>query len=215
LKHNVEQSGMKPQFIYFDMGNVLLRFSHERMAQQMALVVSIEPAAAWRILFDDGLEWAYERGELTREQFYGRFCEAAGVRLTDINALDAAGNDIFELNAPIVGLVGRLVAAGYRLGVCSNTTHSHWTHCTNRFAFLTTMFEIHALSYRLLAMKPDARFYRAAAALTAGSSNQIFFTDDRADNVAAAAAEGWDAVQFESVSQLNQELRNRGITLNY
>jgi putative hydrolase of the HAD superfamily len=69
---------MLPQFIYFDMGNVLLRFSHERMAEQMARVTGIDPALAWRILFEDGLEWAYERGELSREQFYGRFCELAG-----------------------------------------------------------------------------------------------------------------------------------------
>ena len=28
---------MQPQFLYFDMGNVLLHFSHERMAEQMAV----------------------------------------------------------------------------------------------------------------------------------------------------------------------------------
>ena len=48
---------MRPQFIYFDMGNVLLHFSHERMAEQMARVAGIEPALAWRILFEDGSRW--------------------------------------------------------------------------------------------------------------------------------------------------------------
>jgi putative hydrolase of the HAD superfamily len=207
--------GMEPQFLYFDMGNVLLRFSHERMAQQMAGVAGTDRQTAWRILFEDGLEWAYERGELTREQFYGRFCEAAGVALADIEALDAAGNDIFELNAPIVGLVGRLFGAGYRLGVCSNTTLSHWNYCARRFAFLTTMFSVHALSYGLGAMKPDPQFFSAATRLARVPAEDIFFTDDRTDNVAAAKAAGWDAVLFESVSQLNQALRNRGIVMNY
>src|SRR5262245_7118149 len=105
---------MRPEFFFFDMGNVVLRFSHERMAEQMARVAGIEPRIAWRILFDDGLEWAYERGELTRDEFYGRFCEAAGTR-ADINLLDEAANDIFELNSPIVGPVGRLALAGFRL----------------------------------------------------------------------------------------------------
>jgi len=109
--------GMQPQFVYFDMGNVLLPFSHEKMAEQMARVAGIESKRAWQILFEDGLEWAYERGELTREQFYGRFCESAG-SWPDMTALDGAGNDIFELNAPIMGLVGRLFCAGYCLGVC-------------------------------------------------------------------------------------------------
>src|SRR4051794_31012791 len=152
---------MRPQFIYFDMGNVLLHFSHERMAEQMARVAGIEPALSWRILFEGGLEWAFERGELTREEFYNRYCEAAG-KTADIDQLDAAGNDIFELNAPIIGPVGRLAEAGYRLGVCSNTTLSHWTYCTGRFRVLTSVFAVHALSYKLKAMKPEEPFYVAA-----------------------------------------------------
>jgi glucose-1-phosphatase len=205
---------MRPQFIYFDMGNVLLHFSHERMAQQMARVAGIEPALAWRILFEDGLEWTYERGEVTRDEFYRRFCEAAG-GLADIDQLDAAGNEIFELNAPIMGPVGRLQGAGYRLGVCSNTTVSHWTYCTRRFRFLTAGFSVRALSYQLGAMKPDPRFYAAATRLAGIAPEGIFFTDDRADNVAAAAAAGWDAVQYESVSQLNEALFSRGVRMNF
>src|SRR5262245_7555822 len=101
---------MAISFLYFDMGNVLLYFSHEKMAEQMARVAGIPPAQAWKILFEDGLEWAYERGELTRDQFYSRFCEAAGAR-PDLNALDQAGDDIFNINAPMIGLAGRLAGA--------------------------------------------------------------------------------------------------------
>src|SRR5262245_24256136 len=151
---------------------------------------------------------------MNAEEFYRRFCLAADAS-ADFGALDSAGNDIFELNTPIVGLVGKLVAAGYRIGVCSNTTASHWAHCTGRFALLTTMFPVHALSCRIGAMKPDPRFYAAAGELARVSPQQIFFTDDRADNVAAAAKAGWDAVLFESVSQLNEALRRRGIVVNY
>ena len=206
--------GMLSQFFYFDMGNVLLRFSHERMAEQMARVAGIDARQAWRILFEDGLHWSYERGELKEEQFYGRFCELAGTRL-DMVALDDAANDIFELNAPIVGLVGRMAGAGYRLGVASNTTASHWDYCASRFAILRSIFPVHAISYRIRAMKPDPQFYAAAAKIADVAPPHIFFTDDRADNVAAAVTAGWDAVVFESVSQLNEALRSRGVVINY
>ena len=205
---------MALQFFYFDMGNVLLYFSHEKMAEQMARVVGIQPSQAWKILFEDGLEWAFERGELTRDQFYGRFCEAAGAR-ADAEALDQAGNDIFDLNAPIIGLVGRLAGAGYRLGVCSNTSQSHWGYCVRQYRALSTTFSIHALSFRLKAMKPDAAFYAAATKLTGVAANQVFFTDDRPENIAAAIAAGWDAVLYESVSQLNEALLSRGVVINY
>lgn len=205
---------MALQFFYFDMGNVLLHFSHEKMAEQMARVVGIQPSQAGKILFEDGLEWAAERGELTCEQFYGRFCEAAGAK-AHIEALDQAGNDIFTLNAPIIGLVGRLAGAGYRLGVCSNTSQSHWGHCVQQYRALSTTFSVHALSFRLKAMKPDPAFYAAATKLTGVAANQVFFTDDRPENIAAAIAAGWDAVLYESVSQLNEALRSRGVVINY
>jgi glucose-1-phosphatase len=206
---------MQPRFLYFDMGNVLLPFSHQRMAEQMARVAGTQPQTAWRILFEDGLHWAYERGEFSRAQFYSRFCEAAKVPLADLEALDTAGNDIFELNAPIIGLVGKLRAAGYPLGVLSNTSASHWAHCTSRFGALTTVFDVHALSYQFHAMKPAAEVYAAAEKLAGVPANRIFFTDDRPENVAAATTAGWDAVLYESVSQLNEALRHRGVILNY
>jgi len=77
------------------------------------------------------------------------------------------------------------------------------------------MFGVHALSYQIGAMKPDPRSYTAAAQLAGVNPQGIFFTDDREDNVTAAAAAGWDAVQYTSVSQLNEALCSRGIVTNY
>lgn len=206
---------MKPRFFYFDMGNCLLFFSHERMAEQVGQVTGVPAPKVRQFLFVDGLHWAYERGEFSRETFYARFCEAAGVRLPDVSKLDAAGNDIFELNTPMVALVGRLAGAGHRLGVFSNTTMSHWDHCTRRFGALRSVFHVHALSFRLKAMKPDSVAYSRAAELAQVPPESIFFTDDREENVAAARAAGWDAVLYTSVCELNEALRERGVLINY
>jgi putative hydrolase of the HAD superfamily len=179
-------------------------------------VAGIEPAAAWRILFEDqvGLEWVYERGALTREQFYSRFCEAAGVP-ANMDQLDAAANDIFDVKVPTLAPIGRLAAAGYRLGIASNTTYSHWTYCLGRFRAFRKAFQVYALSYELRAMKPDAAFYEAAARLAETPAEGIFFIDDRPENVAGARAAGWDAIVYESAWQLNDELRSRGVVINY
>jgi glucose-1-phosphatase len=199
------------------MGNVLLRFSHERMARQMAAVSGTQPDRAWQVLFqgEAALHWAYERGELSRHQFYERFCQSCGVALGNLDQLDAAGNDIFELDPMIVGLAGRLAGVGYRLGILSNTTESHWAHCTRRYGSLSTVFRVHALSFRLKSMKPSPSIFEAAAKLAGVEPAGIFFTDDRDDNVAAAVAAGYDAVKYESVSQLNEALRQRHVLINY
>jgi HAD superfamily hydrolase (TIGR01509 family) len=76
------------------------------------------------------------------------------------------------------------------------------------------LFPVHALSFRLGAMKPDRLAFERAAELAGVSPHEIFFTDDRAENVAAAREVGYDAVLFESVSQLNEALRQRGVRIN-
>jgi len=208
----------KRPFFYFDMGNVLLFFSHQRMAAQMAAVVGVSPKRAWQILFDGDLGTRHEEGRISEDQFYDEFCRTAGVAnqpVIDRAALELAANDIFWLHTPMVALVGRLFAGGYRLGVLSNTNRGHWRFVTGRFAYLSTMFHVHAMSFDSHAMKPDRQIYLDAARRAEVAPSDIFFTDDRPENVAGAKDAGFDAVLFTTPAALSRELFQRGIVLNY
>lgn len=203
-----------PSFLYFDMGNVLLKFSHRRGAEQMAAVVGVSADEVDRIVYGKtGLHWQFERGELTPAQFYARFCELAGASLPadGRQAIAAACNDIFELNAPMLPLVAAIRQAGRRIGVLSNTSSDHWEFVNAKFPEIMGLFPLHALSCSLQMMKPDPAIYARAAELCETPPGEIFFTDDRADNVAAAQAAGWDAVQFTSADQLRRDLLERGL----
>jgi putative hydrolase of the HAD superfamily len=202
-------------FLYFDMGNVLVMFSHERMAAQMAAVVGIEKQRAWQILFGGDLSIRHETGAITNEEFYDEFCRSAGAANVDRAALDRAACDIFWLHTPLVALCGRLNAAGYRLGVLSNTNDAHWRWVTKRFSYLTTMFDVAAMSFEIGVMKPDPRIYAEAARLAGVDPADVFYTDDRPENVAGAQAAGFDAVLFTTPAALSAELWQRGIVANY
>lgn len=203
-----------PRFLYFDMGNVLLTFSHRLAAEQLGRLAGISAERAYEIVFDQGLHWEFERGELTRQQFHQRFCQAAAVQPPDFAEFEQAGSAIFEVNPGIVPLVTHLRYAGYRLGVLSNTTEPHWTYVTRRF-YLLTYFDVQALSYQIGAMKPADSVYLAAAELAGVPPAEIFFTDDRPENVAGALAAGYDAVLFTTVLQLARDLRKRNVVTNY
>ncbi len=204
-------------FLYFDMGNVLLMFSHEQMAAQMAAVAGISQKRAWDILFEGNLGIRHETGLLTTDQFYDEFLKTAGVDAGKVDraALDLAANDIFWLNTPMVALVGRLNAAGYRLGILSNTNAAHWNFVAERFAYLRQMFHVHAMSFNFHAMKPDPRIFAEAAKLAGAQARDVFFTDDRPENIAGAKAAGYDAVLFTKPAALSEELFARGIVANY
>jgi glucose-1-phosphatase len=208
----------KRPFLYFDMGNVLLFFSHERMAAQMAAVVGIAPELAWKILFEGDLGTRHEEGRISEDEFLEEFCRSAAVPnipAIDRTALETAANDIFWLHVPLVAITGRLHAAGYRLGILSNTNRSHWRFVSSRFSYLNTMFDVQAMSFDIHVMKPDPVIYVEAARLAGVKPGDVFFTDDRPENVAGAGQAGFDAVLFTTPTNLLRELQSRGIPVNF
>ena len=205
---------MQPKFLYFDLGRVLVNFDVDQMLRQVGAVAGVGPEDVRAALFDGGLMRQYETGRLASRDFYEAFCAALGSR-PDYDALAAATADIFELNLPVLPLAAQLRQAGYPMGILSNTSEIHWEHCFSRYRIVADAFAVHALSYRLGAMKPDAAIFRAAAKLAGCRPEEIFFVDDLAEHVAGARAVGFDAVQFTSAEALSADLRQRGIRFNY
>jgi FMN phosphatase YigB (HAD superfamily) len=205
---------MPPEFIYFDMGNVLVKFSHELAVRQMSQVAGVSAERVYETVFGGDLNRRFELGQVSRRQFYEEFCEATGSR-PDPAELARAGTEIFEPSAAILPLVAHLEGAGYRLGILSNTCQMHWEYVRGRFAIVAEPFELATLSFECGAMKPDATIYRAAAERAGVAAERIFFTDDRPENVEGAREQGWDAVLFTGAHDLAIALAARGARTNY
>jgi len=205
---------MQPSFLYFDLGKVLIDFSLERMMAQVAATVGAAIEQVRRAILGDELLHRYERGQVSSREFFKTFCAAAECR-PDYDRLANAVSEIFTLNLPVLPMVAQLRQAGYRLGVLSNTCEVHWEYCFAHYRILTDAFDVHALSYRIGAAKPDAAIFRAAVEMAGRRPEDVFFVDDIAENVAGARAFGFDAVQFTSATALAADLRRRGVRFNY
>ena len=206
---------MPPKFLYFDLGNVLLKFDHRLACRQMGAVAGISPERVWDVVFAGDLELRYEAGEFDDREFYEIFCRQTDSR-PDFAALLLAGSEIFSPNTTIFPVVAALHAAGHRLGILSNTCPAHWAYCRGgRYGLLDRAFQVHALSYELGACKPSARIFEGAARLAGLDPGEIFFVDDIAGHVAGARAAGLDAVQYTTTPALVADLRSREIEFNY
>ncbi|MGA2796370.1 MAG: HAD family phosphatase [Thermoguttaceae bacterium] len=203
-----------PRFLYFDLGMVLLEFSVQRMLRQMAAVTGVGPEALKEILFDRGLMKQYETGAISSREFYELYCGRTGAR-PDYAVLCLAGSDIFTLNVPMLPIVAHLSQAGYRMGILSNTCECHWEYCIEKYRFLTDCFQVHAPSFRIGAIKPDAAIFHAAAELAGCRPEEMFFVDDIPGHVEGAKAVGIDAILYTSAAQVAAELRRRGLQFNY
>ncbi len=203
-----------PRFIFFDLGNVLLHFDHRVACRRLETLTGVSAAKIEAVIFRSGLQPRYESGEISSAEFSAEVNAGCGTQLDEATLLDAC-SQIFELNASIVPIVAQLSAAGYRLGILSNTCQAHWQYVSEgRYAILQRFFETRILSYEARSMKPDPPIYEAAIAAARVPAGQIFFTDDRADNVAGAQRAGLDATLFTGIPQLLRDLTARQVRMN-
>lgn len=193
----------------FDMGNVLLHFSHDRMCQQMGTLCGKTGDDLRRLLLDSGVQWEFERGMMTAEEFHRRFQEMAGT-MVDFDKLIIAASDIFELNRPIAGMLQSLKDQNLRLVLFSNTSIWHYEFIKKRFEILD-YFDEHVVSFEVGAIKPEPEMYQAGLRAIRCTPQECFYTDDIPRYIEASRKHGFDAEVFTDTDRLRRQLAARGI----
>ncbi|MCA9035367.1 MAG: HAD family phosphatase [Planctomycetaceae bacterium] len=197
---------------FFDMGNVLVYFSHDRMCENIARVCDWDTETTRRFLLDDGRQWKLERGEITEEQFHSEF-EAATGRAISIDELKHAAADIFWLNESILPVLRMLSDSGMRLILLSNTSVTHLRFIEAHFDVLGFMHD-RVTSWEVGALKPEPEIFEAALARAQCSPGECFYTDDIQAYIDQATTMGINARLYTDTPNLIQDLTNLGVTLD-
>jgi glucose-1-phosphatase len=194
--------------LLFDLGNVLVYFSHDRMCTQIAAAFSV-PEARVRELLLGALQTRFERGEIS-ESFFRRELEQALGRRVALPTLEKAVADIFVLNEPMVPLLDRWKRAGYRLVLLSNTCVSHYRWIRERFDLLDR-FDACVLSFEVGSVKPEDAIFQQALDAIQCSPTECFYTDDIAAYVDKGRSFRLQAEIFTNVAALAHHLEARGV----
>ena len=198
------------KFVYFDLGNVILNFSHQRMIDQVAAVAGVSVQLTKTHMFDNDLENRYETGELNSVQFREAFCELSGGTCDHSEFMRACG-DIFWLNAPTMPIISQLSQLDIGMGVLSNTCQAHWDWVLAQFPMVGELFPIAVTSFEARSMKPDAKIYQVAIEKADFEAEEILFVDDKPENIAAAKAAGMKAFVFTDADQMLKDLASCGV----
>ena len=114
----------------------------------------------------------------------------------------------------MIPVVTQFVSAKQPIGILSNTCQPHWDYVCNQYALFPDLFDVTVLSYEVKAAKPDRAIYETAAEMAGYAPQDIFFVDDRLENVEGAKAAGLEAVQFTSANQFIADLRKYDFRMN-
>lgn len=197
----------------FDMGNVLLHFSHDRMCQQIADLCHVSPQAVRQFLIAGSRQWDLERGQISEQAFFQECCaEFQVTHPVTLEEFAHAASDIFTLNSTLVPVLHTLRQRGHRLVLLSNTSVSHYQFVRKHFSVLDP-FDAFVLSFEVGALKPDPAIFHAALNQIQCAPHECFYTDDIPAYVAAGLTHGLHARQFTTTEQLITDLATLGYTL--
>ena len=163
-------------------------------------------AAYWKFRHD------YDRCALTGRSYWDAVAADAEVRFDDaqVDALMAADIDLWcQLNLPMVEWAVRLQRAGVRTGILSNIGDAI-EGVVARLPWLAG-FDHCVWSHTMRTAKPDPAIYLKTAEALKTEVDRILFIDDRAENVAAAAKLGMQAVHYTTHVEFEREMRGRGL----
>jgi len=200
---------MKPKVIVFDLGKVLLDFDYSIAARRVAAQSAMPADQVYQFFDCSPLLYRYETGLMTDAQFFDEVRKATGFR-GSFDEFSQFFADIFWPIEPMVQLQATVRKQGIPTYIFSNTNDLAIGHIRRNFPFYAN-FDGYIYSYEHGAMKPNAKLYEVMERQAGRRGSDILYLDDRAENVAAGAARGWQVILQESPDKTRAAFERIGL----
>jgi FMN phosphatase YigB (HAD superfamily) len=194
--------------VFFDIGNVLLRFSSRDVLKKIAWEVRGCPIKLAKYLWHSDIGERIERGELGGDELYALFQKELGYKGSPAQ-FRLLWCDHFTLDRGSYALLKR-TAKNLPTYLLSNTNALHIDFIRERYEFPTVVRGA-ILSHELGLRKPDPAIYRAALKLSGTKAEETVFVDDLKPNVESAKKLGMIAIRFKNSDDLRRRFETLGI----
>lgn len=186
---------MRPEAVIFDIGNVLTCWQPEAFYDR---VIGVDRRRALFAAVDlHAMNEAVDAGALFRETIYDwadRTPDWSGeVRMWYDRWIELASPRI----EGSIAVLRALRAKGVPVFALTNFGSHSYEEARDKLDFLSE-FDREYVSGRMKVTKPDPRIYQMVEADCGIAPDRLLFTDDKADNITAAARRGWRTHHFES-----------------
>lgn len=199
---------MRPQAVVFDIGNVLIEWNPERFYD------SVIGETRRRAMFDaidlHGVNDLVDRGAHFKDTIYA----AADANPEWRDEIRMWHDNWIEMASPAIPHSARLLRAlrakGIPVFALTNFGIQTFEFACTRYDVLTE-FDRTYVSGHMQVIKPEATIYEMLEADCGVDPNALLFADDRADNIEAAAARGWQTHLFTQPQGWADRLVSEGL----
>ncbi|MEM7520625.1 MAG: HAD family phosphatase [Pseudomonadota bacterium] len=200
-----------PQAVIFDIGNVLIEWQPERFYD--AEIGKDRRRAMFRAVDLHGMNDRIDTGERFRDVVI----ETAAAFPNWHSEIIMWHDRWLDMATPVIQRSVRLMSAlqAREVPVFSLTNFGVETYAlaAKHYSFLNR-FDVDFISGHLGVIKPDPAIYEAVEQKSGLPAGQLLFTDDRPDNIAAAAKRGWQTHLFEGAEGWAARLVKAGLLTN-
>ncbi len=200
-----------PKGVVFDLGKVLLDFDYGLAVRKFLPRAKVTLGELNAVINGSPLLLAYEKGEMNTQTFFENVKQRTGFEGSR-EEFETIFGDIFTEVLPMTACLRRLAAAGVPTYALSNTNEMAIRHVRREYSFYRE-FDDHILSYEHGAMKPDPRLYELIERRSGLEGPDLFFLDDRAENVAAARERNWQGIVHRDPDESIEAMRRAGLPL--
>jgi glucose-1-phosphatase len=196
--------------VVFDLGNVLLRFD-ETIARDRFAARTGKTAGEIEAYFHSTPHTAHlVLGKITGQQFYRTVAKDLAFE-GDYSEFAAIWSEIFTPIEPMLELAASLASRLPRI-ILSNTNAIHMSYVREHFPVIQGFDDL-ILSHEVGLLKPDRAIYELTLRRSRLEAGRTVFIDDLEANVAGARRAGMQALHFENVDRLRQELTKLGVLI--
>ena len=204
---------MAIEALLFDLGKVLVDFNLHPMLHEFASRSTKPFSELEDLMRDNVLLHRFESGAMSTDEYYEHVCEAAALTM-DKRTFWSAVESIFTPGLLVSEELLKLLSGRYPLILVSNTNEIHARYVQDNYKVFD-YFTHKILSYEVRSMKPDSVIYQKAIEISGKKPEQLFFTDDRIENIEAASRFGIHAHQFRSEAVLIEALQAAGVDVSF
>lgn len=195
--------------IIFDLGGVYFTDGAAKFVTAMNTVYGV-PEAEVRFVTSGELGKQYRTAEITPDEFWKKAKQHWRLDV-DTQKLSTLWLQEYVPIEATVALIERLKAAGYELLFLSDNAPDRVEYLEHRYHFLQH-FKSGVFSHMLKARKPDRKMYESVLAMASSPVAQCVYIDDKPALLEPAKVLGMHTISFRNPMQLEQDLRNLGVS---
>ena len=205
---------MKPKFIIFDLGGVIIDIDFDRTFQAFGKLSGKPKEELAKATFLTKAYEKYESGLISDNEFRSEIRFKLNINSSDSEIDDAWNALLLDFN-PLALAEIQNMSGKTPLFLLSNTNRIHFQYCNQMLhnqlggSDFHSLFDKLFLSYEMGCRKPGDDIYNQVIEVLDCQPNEILFIDDMEANIEVANRIGFQTIHLVDNKKIGEELKRR------